>query len=697
MEFKRLVKFSLLSLVVSQMLCAEESTKLDSVTVTANKVEENIQDVPQSITVISEEILKEKNIDSIPKIIEEIPNMDSYEGSGFGVGVNFRGINTSMFTNNNPVVVYVDGVPVADRYTYKASLVNAKRVEVLRGPQGTLYGKDAMGAVINIVTHDTPDSVSGFIGAEYGSDNFMQTSFNLNAPLINNKLYAGINGEIQKDDGWITNDYYNDDKAAKTENKNYNAYLKYQPNDRLSLKLNIAHNEKEEYGLSGGAVTGLDIDNISRATFEHSSYDMPLIENVEIDSQSIALKYSLNDFDIDWVSTHRDSSIAGDFDADYSDGANNLGYEQWNYTDTEIFTHELRVSNFENDIKWVAGLYMDSEDRTQNPYGMETYYEYTGYGAGKYKALAASTTKNDTYALFGQTMLPLSEQLELTLGGRYQKIEKDFYAHVVNTFLGSTMSDFSVDAEKNWDIFLPKLALAYKKSDNLTSFLSISKGYMPGGYNYFPSSASAEDALFKPEKTVNYEMGVKGGFRDFNFAASIFYMDIEDIHVYQFVNNVVSVDNADQAHSYGLELEGQYFLSDAFDISGSLGLIKAKYDDYDAGDKKLDGKDIENVPSHTLNLTLNYHGDSGLYGYFNIEDQGDVYYFRTSNADFIKSERDPIINIKFGKQFSSWDMYAYVDNLTDEDYVTSYMANSSLAVAVVNEPRFVGIGAKYNF
>jgi len=148
-----------------------ETTRLNEIKVSANKMEENIKDVPQSVSVINENSIEESSIKSVPEIIEKIPNLSSTHM--YSEMVNFRGINTSIFTNNNPVVIYIDGIPHSSVYAFNVSLQNAQQVEVLRGPQGALYGKDSIGGVINIITKKPKNELNGFIGAEYGTDNFM--------------------------------------------------------------------------------------------------------------------------------------------------------------------------------------------------------------------------------------------------------------------------------------------------------------------------------------------------------------------------------------------------------------------------------------------------------------------------------------------------------------------------------------------
>ena len=175
----------------------EDAVRLGDITVTANKMEEDLQKVPQSVTVISEAELEEKGIRNVIDVIREIPNMSGVTTGHHGSPVSFRGLNPSMFTNNNPVVVYIDGVPQSGKESFDASLANAERVEVLRGPQGSIYGKDAIGAVINIVTKKPENEWAGKIGAEYGSYNHMRGVFNAGGALLQDKLFLGINGQYR--------------------------------------------------------------------------------------------------------------------------------------------------------------------------------------------------------------------------------------------------------------------------------------------------------------------------------------------------------------------------------------------------------------------------------------------------------------------------------------------------------------------
>jgi len=686
-----------LSVVCANFLFANDTVKLDDVSVSANKIEENIKDVPQSITVIDEEILAEKGIKTISDVVKEVPNMIT-SGSNNGVQTSFRGLNLSQFTNSNPVVIYVDGVPYYDRYDFDPSLANVEQVEILRGPQGTLYGKDAICAVINIITKNPTNEWSGSIGAEYGNNNYMQSSFNTSGALIENKLYAGINGSFMSDDGWITNNYTGmDNDADKDKERKTSAFLLFQPTDKFSTKLIVTDNYSKTNWMDGLNTADITtpINSIKRKDVKNASFDVPTYEESRVKSQSLNLSYDFDDMKLESTTTHKKFDIDGDYDGDYVSGNLNDGLRMFNYTDMETYTQELKLSGKNQDIKWVAGLYVDDEERDIGPYGMETMSMGAVYVSDVY-----ADANSKTQAIFGQTMIPLADKFELTLGGRYQKIKKDVDLTMYQTFGGVALPDFVYKDEKSWNTFLPKVALAYKNSDSLTTFASVSKGYMPGGFNYFASSGGTTENSFDPQRSTNYEVGMKYTGEDYLINASVFRMDIEDIHIYRVAGGgtIWLTDNAKKAHTKGIEIDGKYFLTDNIELSGAIGLIDAKYDDYDTGTTKYDGERIENTPKYTANIGIAYVADSGIYGRLDAFARGKTNYFDGANNTMVSADGAIISNLKIGYKVNTWDIYGYIKNITDEEYIDSFRSSSSgMQIVGFNEPRTFGIGARYKF
>jgi len=681
---------------------AEETaaTKTQSITVTANKIEEDLQKVPQSITVLDEIILEEKGITDVPDLIREIPNMAAEEGV-HGAAVSFRGLNPSMFTNKNPVVIYIDGVPIIDRYGFDASLANVKRVEVLRGPQGTLYGKDAIGGVINIVTKEPENSWHGMVGAEYGSENHMQGIFNMNGALMENTLYMGINGKYEQDDGWIDNTYPGVD-GNESDQQQLSGYLLYTPTDRFTARLTLSMDNQTDSGTNGYALPGgSNFSDLNRDDAEASAFDVPTEVDIDSFSQILHLSYTFDAITLTSTTTHRKQDIEGDYDADYQAYTLYDGLKQFNYSETETYTQELRLSsNNESGIRWVAGLYLDSEDHQQGPYGQQfPIYDDSGSFIGNYDYNADSDTDSTTYAAFGQAMIPVGERFEVTLGGRYQHIDKEIDLDMYYLPVGTTGDpSFSYSGEKDWDVFLPKAALSYSLSDDWNTYVSYSQGYMPGGFNYFASSGSTEDNSFEPQKSTNYEIGIKGSVQKLRMAATVFYMDIEDVHVYKAYGHNYYTDNADSGHSQGVELELAYQLTDTIELTGSVGFIEAEYDSYDAGDGiSFDGQDIENTPSYTATAGISYRHPSGLYGRIDMRAKGETSFYDDANRTFVEEDAYAVFDAKIGYQTRGWDFYVYGKNLTDEEYITDFISNSTLMLAGFGQPLTVGVGVRYRF
>lgn len=690
-------KIILLSLVCSTLIYADnKSTNLDSITVTANKVEENIKDVPQSISVLDESVIEEKGIKKISEVIREIPNMN-FQNSTTGGLSSFRGLNTSMFTNNNPIVIYVDGVAYYDRVDFDPSLENIDRIEVLRGPQGTLYGKDAIGAVINIITKTPTNEWSGNVLAEYGSDNLYKTSFYTSGAIIENKLFAGINGSFKSDDGWITNNYSGmDDNANKKRDRKTNAFLLFEPNEKFSAKVTLTNNYKKDYFMDGFSTDpSIDINKLKREDAKNVNFDVPAYERTKVKSESINLNYEFEKMRLESITTHKRVDFDGEYDTDNTSNTTSDGLRQFNYTELKAWTQELRLSSKNQDIKWVTGLYFDKEDRAQGPFGAEQLYMGSVYIGDAY-----SNANSKTQAIFGQTMIPLGEDFELTLGGRYQRIKKDIDVTAKSSWAGTSNPDVNYTDEKTWNTFLPKLALMYHLNEDTSSYFSVSKGYMPGGFNFYPSSDNSSQNSFEAQKSINYELGLKHLGENYAINLALFRMDIKDIHVYKQLmgGTIFATSNAEKAYSQGLELDGSYYITDNVQLSAAFGLIDAKYDEYNNGTRDYKDERIEGTPRYTASLGLAYMQEKGLYGRVDIHAKGKTTFIDgANNDDLVEANGGITSNIKVGYKTKNFDVFSYINNITDEDCVSSYMSKPGVSWVGFNEPRRFGVGVKYSF
>lgn len=681
---------TLIGSAMAQTADSAPDATLKSVTVTANKVEEKLKDVPQAVTLITGEALKEQGIRNIGDLVKEIPNMSS--SYVYSNEVNFRGINASMFTNNNPVVFYIDGIPQSNRYSYEASLENVDRVEVLRGPQGTLYGKDSIGGVINIVTKTPQNAWTGYVGAEIGNQNAKELTFAANGALLKDQLYLSINGKAAGDDGWITNDYpgMNRDANRKREER-FNVALLYKATPATQLRFNASHDDQSTYWIDGATAVGIPIHSFSRKDVEHVRFEQESVTKTVTDAQSLALRHDFGGMVMDAVLTHKGIKVDGDYDREFGDDPLYRGLANHQHATIDTQTQEIRFAGGkQGQLRWLAGLYLEQEKYRNTRYGMSTPTLY-----GNMDMNMPSTTESRSQAVFGQIMQPLSERLELTLGGRYQHIEKDFDASFYMQPLGTSGAPpvyVLKDASHAWNAFLPKAALSYDLTSQWKSYVSVAKGYLPGGYNYWPSSPVEADNRFKPQTSTNYEFGIRSDFGRLYLSAALFYMDIRDIHLYRWdmATNMAYTTNADKATSKGVELEASYMMNDHWEISGALGLARATYEDYP--DAAVNGNYIEKTPAYTAKLGLQYTAGNGFYSRIDLRGQGKRY-FDAENT--VKDGAYATLDLKAGYKTGAWEYYGYIRNLTDTDYQAFVRPTDRLVL--FGEPRRLGLGVRYSF
>jgi len=675
-----------------------QKTEVDIITVTANKMEENVKDIPQSITVMTDVEIEERGIKNVSDLIQYIPNLSSTSQ------VNFRGLNASMFTNASPMVIYVDGIPYSHRWGFDKTISNILRVEVLRGPQGTIYGKDSMGGVINIVTKDPSNTTEGSVSAEYSTYNTKEAAFDISTPLIDNKLFLGINGFYSHSDGYGTN-HYPGQKEHANEKERYlgNAKLIYNPTDNLSIKFNASKESDTRYGIEGGIVPfGADIHSYERDDFKDVSYDEDTYDENESDVQALHIDYDFKNLTFSSLTTHKKTEISTHSDYDLSDDSSCNGLSYFMEQESKNIAQEFRLSNNSDGLRWITGIYYENQkddivvastypaSMMGNPFGEGVNIDMD----------AISENTSDTLAAFGQVIIPFLEYYELTLGGRYQGIKKAIDSGYYYLPVGTTGTpSYALDEDNTWDAFLPKIALSYKINNDLNSYFSITKGYLAGGYNYYASSGTIEQNKFDAQKSTNYELGIRGDLLDNNLylSAAIFYMDIKDLHVYSHDSstNTTHTSNAAEAHSQGIELELRYSINDNLSIDTSLGLIEAKYDDYtNASGTDLKDNKIQNTPSHTANIGVSYFNGNGIYGRLDIRNQGKMYF---NDVNTQKENTYTVANIRAGYLFNDWDIYIYVNNMTDESYLTGVSDMNTGTILTYGDPRVIGIGATYTF
>ncbi|MCP4116932.1 MAG: TonB-dependent receptor [Desulfobacteraceae bacterium] len=674
---------------------ADTGLRLESVIVTADKREQNIQEVPASISSFSEMDIDDADVKEVPRIIDRVPNL-SLSSQNQGVTyVNSRGLSPSMLNRKNPFVLYMDGVPSSDITCFNADFNNVERVEVLRGPQGTLYGKNAMGGVLNVITKAPSNEVSGKIGMEIGENETYGIKGFINSPLKRDKLFLGLSGSHFQTRGFMKNDdpeeeYYDDRDIYKIRGK-----LRWLPSDRLEVVFSSGADVRK----------GGDGPMIGTSELTYHALKNPT-DRVNTDAYDTALRMHcrLDAFDIYSISTLARTSE--DYYVDYSYGSTRALHGIVD-SDTTNFSQEFRIHSPDTreGLSWIGGIYYEYFKKDDNELAME--YNTSPMLGYNYKSNWPTRSDSNTVAVFGQTTFPLIGKLNLTFGLRYEKVFKEMEYKRLTTRLDNgapvppmpgvpSRAAYSIDSD--WDALTPKVVLDYRFNSNLMTYASVAQGYLEGGFNNCIDDPSK--TKFDEQTSINYEVGVKSSWLDNRFIcnAAVFYMDIDDMQVGEYpAMGVFVASNAGKAHSCGVEIETRFRPVKGFDLYGSFGLIRGEYDEYMGfGNTDYAGNKLKATPEYTINVGAQYRHRTGVFARADVFGYGETW-FNESNSDESRQGSYGIVNAKVGYETEHWDCYLYGDNLFDKEYFDSIFTSMIRNSYMVGEPRKIGVNISYRW
>ncbi len=647
-----LVIFSGVSIeaVAGEDLSDQQETTLDTVTVTANKQEEDVQDVPISITVIDDLEIEDRKIEKVTDIALATPNL-SFVNMNFG-GWTFpviRGVG-SNWTWASPITMFVDGIPVSNFSGFDETLMNIERIEVLKGPQGTLYGKDTEAGAINIITRQPGNDFEGKVNMQLGNDSKREYAFNASGPVIADKLFIGLSGQHYEKDGQIANSYLGgrfDDRAH-----NYGKLqLRVTPMDDLEISL-ISSFFKYDNGDAAF--------NLSSVTKKEVPSDIRGYDNSEIISHALQVKYNIGRYQLTGLVTQREYKEDSLADLDLSSAPS-----FHNQIDSSLKKRsgELRLSSEFGKLNWLVGIYGDNEkdfitDSTVNTHPQKR--------------------DDSSIGLFAHAIYELNDRLSLTAGIRYDNDDKTF-------------KQGPLDLADSFSAFSPKVAVDYRLFQNTMIYASIAKGYKSGGFDVL---APAGRKAYDMETLINYEIGTKNSFLDNALLVnlSLYYMDISDMQVRSALDSPTAqpyITNAATATSKGLELEMRYKISRSLEVFGGFAFNQTEFDKYSdfAGD--YSGNTNPYAPEYNGNIGAQYRASNGLFARCDVGGYGKTYLDKEN-----RYERDPyaLVNAKIGYESDPFDIYLYADNLLDEEY------DSREAYFVFySQPREVGVKLTYRF
>ncbi|HVU85553.1 MAG TPA: TonB-dependent receptor, partial [Puia sp.] len=516
----------------------ESGKQLDEVLVTARKKEEDLQHVPISISAFSSRDIAAYRLWQSRDLTGIVSNLSAANpGDGRNV-ISIRGITSTSY--DPAVVTYIDGVSQFSLDTYIPQLFDVERIDVLKGPQSTLYGRNAMGGVINIITKSPVDKPGISAAVSVGNHGLQRYTLSLQSALVPDKLYFGAAGLYEGSNGFYTNDFDNS-HFDKQHRLGGNFYLKYLINPKWSLTLNakvLANRDNGAFTLSSGIG-----DAFANPFHLDQNAVGQMVDNTF--NGSLVVRYSGTHFNFSSQTAYQSNYryYKDPVDGDFSpiDGVsiiNNYGHD-WNRVKT--ITQEFRLTSpaaNRSPLKWTVGSYLFHQ-AIPNKQGTHFGNDAMMLGSPDVNYTVINTTKNDNYGLafYGQLQYALSKQLFITGGLRYDYQQSK--AEVSGEYKPDqspqgfpTQADTS--GKTNYSALSPMLSFAYHPTEHSDIYISYNRGYRTGGLTQLSTDPSQPPLYpYKAEYSNNYELGIKNQFFQHRLTANlaIFYTQVKDAQV----------------------------------------------------------------------------------------------------------------------------------------------------------------------
>ncbi len=692
-----------------------EAAKLGTITVTARKREETLQEVPIAVTAFSDQKLEDFNVEDLSDLGAQVPNMTIYaaRGSSSTVTAYIRGVGQSdpLWGVDPGVGIYLDDVYIARPQGALLDVFDVDRIEVLRGPQGSLYGKNTIGGAIKYVSRVLSPDFGGSVSLAAGSYNQLDGKVSVNVPLSDSGWVARFAGASLSRDGFGENRFTGQDVSDK-EIMAGRFTLGYIGSDQFSMRF-TADGIDDASAVRGArmlatnrfAPTALPLDD---------RYDvrngMPNINDTTMEGYSLTLDFKLND---DWsmksVSAYRKSdtetnidfdtlpNIIADVKAFYSDNQQSQEF-QFNYDGG-------------GQLSGVAGLYW-----FQGEAGGTVLNNF-------FNAVFGNTNgqvDTDSIAFYGEGTWRFNDQWALTFGGRWTSEEKKVdifnqsFSNATYTVPIATVSDLNDSVE--FTNFSPKVSIDYQASEDTLLYGLASRGFKSGGFNIRAniSAVPASGRPFDDEQVTTWELGAKMAFADQSWFlnAAYFYSDYEDIQLSIFTTIPNSnppaffgdFTNAGAGTVQGIELELFGQLSDNWVVQGNLAWLDAEYDEFISAGVDVSGvQKFTNAPEFSGAISLQYirplESGGEIRSRVGYSYQSKVYP-TTDLSEAIAQEGYGLLSAGVIWQVDDqWKLALEGNNLTDKEYRTTGYNIGALGILTgfYGAPRTVSLTASYQF
>jgi iron complex outermembrane receptor protein len=716
---------------------------LEEVTVYARKQAEDLSTVPLTISALNKAELQLFQVENLNELERLTPNMvfDStspISGSTQSAAVFVRGVGQAEFllTNDPGVGIYVDGVYMARTLGAVLDTAAIEQIEVIKGPQGTLFGKNTIGGAINIITATPGDHLNGSIHTRLGSDNRRDVSLHIDAP-ISPELLTSWSFSSREIDGYTNRLLTGEEQGDENKQSFFTKWLWRVSND-LSITVSIDGQDVDESGAPNILVadSAAAADANIRNSALSSTYNVVVGQNIilpngqdgQVDSRyltfdsdksnatgpnyseldtlggQITADWLLSEIALKSITAYRD--LNSRFGRD-PDGSPITAVHTQNDIDHHQYSQEFQVTGkvLNERLNWIAGLYYFHETGRDNiiadiypslfipvtiPLSVSGYYD----------------VEQSSYAAYGQLNYKLAEQWRLNIGIRYTDEEKEFTSNQVLTDINILLVPNNTFTS-SIDEITPSMGVDYQWTDSAMLYASYSEGFKSGGYVARYVVPAAAPKIFEPEYVDNYELGLKISAPDrrWQLNAATFYADYTDIQLLVLEGSVPFTENAAKGRVRGIEADFKYRLNDQWLISGMLGYLDAEFTDVEANASVTEASAFVNAPEWSTQVAVDYQV---------MLNNGDTFQFSSDyswrsevandavNTPVLEEDDLGLWSARLSYQLaaSDWEFSLYGKNLSDKAYVISGASDIpafGVTEANYSRGREMGIAINYQF
>ena len=669
---------------------------IETVTVTAQGRAQLLQEVPISVKTFSAKEIEKSGITSTQDFINLTPNVAFDQSFTFANSfVTIRGVS-QLNNADSPVAVVVDGVPQNNQKQLKMDLFDIQRIEVLKGPQGALFGRNAIGGAITIETKQPTNTFEGFVGVEAGNGATFTESAGISGPIIDDKVLFRVAGQ-SKSSGGLINNVYLDQKVDKIDHDDSlrGKLLVYATPD-LKLDFRINGNNYE-----GGATWDSIVKSGNANDIEPPRSNLLGRTEGRTADFSFRAAYALDDGTLSAITSYTDlvEKYRGDIDfsnpVDLPGGFLGLGFQAGQGQDLSVkmASQEIRFTSADDrPFRWIAGtLFLNTKRNLETRAFMDTDGSLDQWN-DLTKNLIDRNEHNDNnaWSVFGQVEQDLSTSTTLAAGLRWDSDSRD------QIDIGS-----GEERKKTFSAVQPKVTLTQRFTRDVIGYGTYSTGFRSGGFN----APGLND--FKAERLSNFEAGVKSTLLDKRLIldASVYYADSRDFQYFFFDAGTGAqlINNIDKVHIKGVDIDFQYLPVAGLQFDGGIGTTDSRIR-ANAAQPSTVGNYTPKASPFKVNLGVQYTTmlASNLSGYarFDVEERSRRYW-QINNADVQNAMT--LMNLRLGLSTAKdvWSGYLFVKNLSDRQYYADFnpAAYSGLgyAVGARAEGRQFGLGAKYRF